>query len=52
MSNDSIYQELRAHLATLRLAAAAEALPASFPDSKKRSMICAVSSTLATTSST
>jgi len=27
MSNDSIYQELRAHLATLRLAAAAEALP-------------------------
>jgi DNA replication protein DnaC len=27
MSNDSIYQELRSHLATLRLAAAAEALP-------------------------
>jgi hypothetical protein len=28
MSDDSIYQQLRGHLATLRLVAAAEALPA------------------------
>ena len=27
MSEDSVYQQLRGHLATLRLAAAAEALP-------------------------
>ena len=38
MSRDSVYQQLRGHLAYLKLAAAAEALPAHLQAARRRSI--------------
>jgi DNA replication protein DnaC len=40
MSEDSVYQQLRGHLATLRLAAAAEALPQELDRAMKEKLTC------------
>jgi DNA replication protein DnaC len=42
MSEDSLYQQLRGHLATLRLAAAAEALPQELDRAMKEKLSCSV----------